>query len=495
MANGSGLRVAFIHPDLGLGGAERLVVDAAAELVRFGHTVDMYTAFYDPNRCFEETKTGGFAVRTAGGWFPRHFGGRLMALCAYIRCVLVALHIAWRTLWSPRPDTAPYDVIIADQVAVVVPVVRALMPRSRVLFYCHFPDLLLTQRKSLLKRLYRAPLDYVEELSTGAAHLVLVNSNYTRGVFKETFRRLAARGMDPGVLYPAVAIPASQELAEAAASWRKDLDPDLVDFIAGGTTFLSINRFERKKGIGLAIEALHEVLVMRASGGPGAGGAGSAASSASASAASAGAGAAAGGPPPRLVVAGGYDPRLAENVEHLQELREAAAAMDLRHEVRFLPSFTDRQRTLLLAACRAVLYTPQHEHFGIVPLEAMAAARPVVAVNSGGPTESVVSGVTGFLCDPTPAAFAGAMAALMGGSSAGGKAGGKEGASSAEEMGAAARAHVEAKFSRRAFGDALDGYVRGLVVVAGKGKQSSKKAGAEESTKEGAASKKKVELR
>ena len=28
-----------------------------------------------------------------------------------------------------------------------------------------------------------------------------------------------------------------------------------------------------------------------------------------------------------------------------------------------------RQRTLLLAACRAVLYTPQHEHFGIVPLE------------------------------------------------------------------------------------------------------------------------------
>lgn len=242
MASGSGLRVAFIHPDLGLGGAERLVVDAAAELVRCGHTVDMYTAFYDPSRCFEETKTGGFAVRTAGGWFPRHFGGRLMALCAYIRCILVALHIAWRTVWSPRADTAPYDVIIADQVAVVVPVVRVLLPSSRVLFYCHFPDLLLTQRTSLLKRLYRAPLDYVEELSTGAAHLVLVNSNYTRGVFKETFRRLASRGMDPSVLYPAVAIPEAKELAEAAASWRKDLDSELADFIAGGTTFLSINR-------------------------------------------------------------------------------------------------------------------------------------------------------------------------------------------------------------------------------------------------------------
>jgi alpha-1,3/alpha-1,6-mannosyltransferase len=47
-----------------------------------------------------------------------------------------------------------YDVIIADQVAVVVPVLR-LLTSAKVLFYCHFPDMLLTQRKSLAKRLYR----------------------------------------------------------------------------------------------------------------------------------------------------------------------------------------------------------------------------------------------------------------------------------------------------------------------------------------------------
>ena len=33
------LRIAFCHPDLGLGGAERLVVDAACELCEHGHTV------------------------------------------------------------------------------------------------------------------------------------------------------------------------------------------------------------------------------------------------------------------------------------------------------------------------------------------------------------------------------------------------------------------------------------------------------------------------
>lgn len=45
------LRIAFLHPDLGLGGAERLVVDAATELAAHGHNVDVYTAYYDPNRC------------------------------------------------------------------------------------------------------------------------------------------------------------------------------------------------------------------------------------------------------------------------------------------------------------------------------------------------------------------------------------------------------------------------------------------------------------
>ena len=78
-----------------------------------------------------------------------------------------------------------------------------------------------------------------------------------------------------------------------------------------------------------------------------------------------------------------------------------------------LPSFSDEQRAALLAACVAVLYTPQNEHFGIVPLEAMAAGRPVIACDSGGPTESVVPGVTGFLCRPSPSHFADAMGKLL----------------------------------------------------------------------------------
>lgn len=82
-------------------------------------------------------------------------------------------------------------------------------------------------------------------------------------------------------------------------------------------------------------------------------------------------------------------------------------------QVVFLRSVPDNHKTLLLSACTAVLYTPQHEHFGIVPLEAMAWGKAVVACDSGGPKESVVSGRTGLLCEPTAAAFADAMRQLM----------------------------------------------------------------------------------
>lgn len=48
--------------------------------------------------------------------------------------------------------------------------------------------------------------------------------------------------------------------------------------------------------------------------------------------------------------------------------------------------------------------TSGEEPFGLVPLEAMASARPIIATLSGGLIESVVDGVTGFLIpkeDPT----------------------------------------------------------------------------------------------
>ena len=69
----------------------------------------------------------------------------------------------------------------------------------------------------------------------------------------------------------------------------------------------------------------------------------------------------------------------------------------------FIRSFSDAEKVGLLRRALAVIYTPTNEHFGIVPVECMAAHKPVVACSSGGPMESVADGETGFLCEPTGA--------------------------------------------------------------------------------------------
>ncbi len=55
---------------------------------------------------------------------------------------------------------------------------------------------------------------------------------------------------------------------------------------------------------------------------------------------------------------------------------------------------TDEEVKNYLQGCRGLIF-PGEEDFGITPVEAMAAGRPVIAYRKGGVTESVVDGITG----------------------------------------------------------------------------------------------------
>jgi glycosyltransferase involved in cell wall biosynthesis len=57
--------------------------------------------------------------------------------------------------------------------------------------------------------------------------------------------------------------------------------------------------------------------------------------------------------------------------------------------VRFVGRTSDAELADLYARCRALVY-PQDEDFGIVPVEAMASGRPVIAYGRGGASETVV---------------------------------------------------------------------------------------------------------
>lgn len=73
----------------------------------------------------------------------------------------------------------------------------------------------------------------------------------------------------------------------------------------------------------------------------------------------------------------------------MRELRGMAGP-----SVQFLGHLDDAAVAAELASCKALLFGA-HEDFGLVPLEAQAAGRPVIAYGRGGALETVVEGVTG----------------------------------------------------------------------------------------------------
>jgi glycosyltransferase involved in cell wall biosynthesis len=94
----------------------------------------------------------------------------------------------------------------------------------------------------------------------------------------------------------------------------------------------------------------------------------------------------------------------------------------------------------------ALVLLPGEEDFGIVPLEAQACGRPVVALGRGAALETVIPHETGALVsDPSVAAFAEAIAATL-----------------AERFDAGAiRRHAE-RFGRERFGDQIQALVSEL---------------------------------
>lgn len=151
------------------------------------------------------------------------------------------------------------EVFIVDQLAACVPMLKLLgehasRGRQRILFYCHFPDQLLARRDErntflrLAKGIYRYPFDWFEGWAVSAADRVVANSRFTRGVVGSVFKGDALG--DVSVIYPCV----------DTAEKEKRIGEEGVDggeLWGGKKILLSINRFERKKDMGLAIRAYH----------------------------------------------------------------------------------------------------------------------------------------------------------------------------------------------------------------------------------------------
>eukprot|EP00977_Amphora_coffeiformis_P006029 scaffold1294_cov167-Amphora_coffeaeformis.AAC.10 len=382
--------VTFLHLDLGIGGAEQLVLQLAQASRALGLPVELWTTRCDADHCFAvvrpETGVLHKHLRVYGRWIPAELMGKGRALCSTLRL----WYLTMRWIWAKGRQ--PHQIVVVDVLPTPLPLLQ-LFTNAHILFYCHFPDQLLTRSKeknSKSRDLYRRWLNWMEDSTMPFADTICVNSQFTRSVVQETFASL--RTIELPVLYPALDT-ASLDAAESDATSTTE------------RPIVSLNRYERKKNLELVLEAAQWIRQNHPQ-----------------------------TKLPPIIIAGGYDVQNVENVEYRGELGQHVKDYGLQDVVTFRQSISDSERKELLRTALCVVYTPSNEHFGIVPLEAMYCQTPVLACNSGGPKESIVDGKTGFLRDPTADAFGQALLTLI------------QNPRKATEMGRAGRAHVEQRF-------------------------------------------------
>jgi glycosyltransferase involved in cell wall biosynthesis len=109
----------------------------------------------------------------------------------------------------------------------------------------------------------------------------------------------------------------------------------------------------------------------------------------------------------------GLDVVVAGSGPERERLEQKAAG-----RARFVGRVSGAELARLYATCRAVYYAPFDEDFGMVPLEAFRASKPVITTtDAGGPLDFVIADETGWVADPTPEAVADALREAVAGES------------------------------------------------------------------------------
>ncbi|KAL7069381.1 putative alpha-1,3-mannoyltransferase protein [Cryptosporidium serpentis] len=411
-------RVAVLHLDLGIGGGEQLTVLSSLALSRTpgkgckkDPNVDLtiYTTRHDPSYAFKSTVDGSLNVKVCGDFIPSSIFGVGIAFCSSLRMIYLCLYLLFSVFLDCKSLSSLsnyYDVIFNDQVSMVNPLLKLLT--HKLIFYCHFPDKLLSRRTySGISKLYRDIFNYLEEIGLKYADLVFVNSIFTRQTYIGCFPSFVGKSKYlpptvgyPEVLYPPVDLEQVPSKEESIKSLIKANIPVISENLEV-PVFVSINRYARSKNVILALRAF-EIL----------------------------------GKQYKiedntcLVISGGYDKYLRENIEYFDELVSEAKSLDLTtfidskkvyestnknstQVVIFLRNISDDLRWSLLRRSCGTIYTPENEHFGIVPCESMSVGTPVIASDTGGPMESIVNEITGYLCSHNASEFACAMNNLL----------------------------------------------------------------------------------
>lgn len=346
------MKIALVHDYLGeFGGAER-VLEALCEI---WPEAPIYTAFYRKGSAYERFKDRKIVTSWAQKvpFFAKYLHSPLRFLAPWI----------WGSF-----DFSEYDVVVSSASWYVT---KGLKRRDQKLetrdksretrvekpmeiCYCHTPPRYLygyptsvNWRKYWPVRMYALIVNhFMRVYDYEAAQRVdwfIANSKEVQARISKFYRR------DSVVIYPPVDVDRYQKLET-----RDQKNTSLSSLDTG--YFLVVSRLVGAKNVDLAVKVCGKL-----------------------------------GLPLKVVGSG----------RQMEELKRLGTRDQRPGEsmVEFLGDVSDEELVGLYKGCKAVIFPASQEDFGLVPVEAMAAGKPVIALAQGGVLETVVDGKTGVLFD------------------------------------------------------------------------------------------------
>jgi D-inositol-3-phosphate glycosyltransferase len=339
------------------GGQNVHVAELAAGLVRFGHSVSVYTRLDDAELAERVTRSAGYEVVhvPAGPAAPvpkddlwphmAAFGNHLAEMLKFQQPDVLHAHF-WMSAWAA----------------------------ARAVRRFNLPLVVTFHVLGSVKRRYQGPADTsplnrirVEVAVAGAADRIVATAT-------EEVRELALLGVPSSKVS---VVPCGVDLEHFTPSPTRSVSPS-VPKRSCRYRLLSVGRLVPRKGYEIIIVALTWL------------------------------------PETELLIAGGAGSSDATPEPEHDRLAAVAEHLGVADRVRLVGQIARADMPALLRSADLVVCSPWYEPFGIVPLEAMACGVPVVASAVGGMLDTVVDGVTGTLVTPRdPVALAEVVGPLL----------------------------------------------------------------------------------
>ncbi|MEV0297409.1 glycosyltransferase [Nocardia sp. NPDC050710] len=333
------------------GGRNVHVAALSAALVRAGHQVTVYTRRDDPHIRTEVVTREGYLVVHVPAGPPKPLPrDQILRHLGEFGTFL-------RRHWS----LYPVDMVHAHfWISALAAELAAREHRLPVIVSFHGLGTVVRRHEGLADTSPRSRIRFERLIALRAAHVLASCSEEAAELARMGLPRLRA-SIVPGGVDPA-AFTGDGSAASTGARHR----------------LLAVGRLSRRKGFELAVRALAEL------------------------------------PGTELVIAGSAVGDALDDDAEGRRLRRIASEYGVQERFRLLGPVSHIGMPRLYRSADVVLCTPQYEPFGLVPLEAMACRRPVVATAVGGMLDTVVDGVTGRLvASPDPDGIARAVRPLL----------------------------------------------------------------------------------